>query len=135
DRVLAAMAAAAAGADAVAPPAKAAPAGSIVPDHRRRILLCQGRPCHNAGAAVLWGHYRAAQARLDLRRLGVMAARTSCLGPCNLAPVVQIYPEGTFYGGVDEAGLDRIAEEHLVDGRVVDDLAYRPAPGKQTLRR
>ena len=65
---------------------------------------------------------------------GMMSARTSCLGPCNLGPVVQVFPEGTWYGGVDEAGVDRIIESHLLGGEVVADLAYAPLPGKQQLR-
>ncbi len=63
-----------------------------------------------------------------------MSARTSCLGPCNLAPVVQVFPEGTWYGGVDEAGIDRIIESHLQRGEVVAELAYPQIPGKQVLR-
>ena len=39
-----------------------------------------------------------------------------------------------FYGGVSEGGIERIIHEHLIGGRVVDDLAYHPHPGRQTLR-
>lgn len=117
----------------------AAPAaeGSIVPAQKRRVLVCLGGPCHAAGAAVLWGHLRNEQKRLSLRTAGdgSMSAKTSCLGPCGLAPVVQVWPEGTLYGGVDEAGVDRIIEDHLVGGRVVETLAYHPTGVKQTLRR
>jgi (2Fe-2S) ferredoxin len=64
-----------------------------------------------------------------------MSCKTTCLGPCALAPVVQVWPDGTVYGGVDEAGVDRIIAEHLGEGRVVADLAYAPTGKKQTLRR
>ncbi len=117
-------------------PAAALPAGSAVPPQLRRVLVCQGGPCNHAGAAQVWGHLRNEQKRLDLRNAGagMMSARTSCLGPCNLGPVVQVFPEGTWYGGVDEAGVDRIIASHLLAGEVVADLAYLPLPGKQTLR-
>ena len=65
---------------------------------------------------------------------GVISARTSCLGPCNLAPVVQVYPEGTYYCGVDEPGLDRIIGEHLLRGEIVENSAYAPREKKQRLR-
>ncbi|SFU66794.1 (2Fe-2S) ferredoxin [Polaromonas sp. YR568] len=117
-------------------PAAASPGGSVIPPQKRRVLVCQGGPCNHAGAAQTWGHLRNEQKRLDLRNAGegMMSARTSCLGPCNLAPVVQVFPEGTWYGGVDEAGVNRIIESHLLRGEVAADLAYLPLPGKQTLR-
>lgn len=110
--------------------------GSLIPAQKYRVLVCQGGPCNNAGAALVWGHLRNEQKRLNLRTNGegTMSARTSCLGPCNLAPVVQVFPEGTYYGGVDEAGVDRIVSEHLLGGRVVGALAYAPMAVKQPLR-
>jgi (2Fe-2S) ferredoxin len=117
-------------------PAAALPAGSVIPPQLRRVLVCQGGPCNHAGAAQVWGHLRNEQKRLDLRNAGegMMSARTSCLGPCKLGPVVQVFPEGTWYGGVDAAGMDRIIASHLLSGEVVADLAYAPLPGKQQLR-
>lgn len=116
--------------------AAAGAAGSVVPAQKRRVLVCQGGPCNQAGAAQVWGHLRNEQKRLDLRNAGegMMSARTSCLGPCNLAPVVQVFPEGTWYGGVDEARMDRIIESHLLEGEACAELAYLPLPCKQTLR-
>jgi (2Fe-2S) ferredoxin len=121
---------------ALSPDAPAAE-GSIVPAQKRRVLVCLGAPCIRAGAEVVWGYLRNEQKRLGLRTAGegTMSARTSCLGPCNLAPVVQVWPEGTCYGGVDEAGVDRIIESHLLKGEVVEELTYRPTGAKQTLRK
>lgn len=112
------------------------PAGSVVPPQQRRVLVCQGGPCNDAGAAVVWAHLRNEQKRLNLRTTGagVMTCKTTCLGPCNLAPVLQVFPEGTYYGGVDEAGVDRIVQHHLLQGRVVEELAYPPESGRQLLR-
>lgn len=120
----------------VPPRARTSREGSVVPVHARRVLVCQGGPCNNAGSAVLWGHLRNARARLDLRNVagGTMSAKTTCLGPCNLAPVIQVYPEGSYYCGVDEAMLDRIIAEHILDGEPVADLVYEPARQKQYLR-
>lgn len=85
---------------------------------------------------MIWGHLRNEQKRLSLRTSGegTMSAKTSCLGPCSLAPVLQVWPEGTYYGGVDEAGVDRIVERHLLGGAIVDELAYHPTGTKQRLR-
>lgn len=123
-------------ADAPVEPGKPAGEGSIVPAQKRRVLVCMGGPCNAAGAAPIWGHLRNEQKRLSLRTAGEgsMSAKTSCLGPCSLAPVLQVWPEGTLYGGVDEAGVDRIVQEHLLGGRIVEALAYHPTGTKQRLR-
>lgn len=110
--------------------------GSLVPAQKRRVLVCQGPDCHAKGASALWGHLRNVQERLKLRTVGAgtMTAMSTCLGPCSLAPVLQVFPEGTYYGGVTEAAIDRIAGEHLRDGHVVEAFAYHPTGKKQTLR-
>ncbi len=107
-----------------------------MPTEKYRVLVCDGAPCANAGTAAIWSHLRSEQKRLGLRTAGdgMLSTRTSCLGPCNLAPVLQVWPDGIYYGGVDEAAIDRIIGDHLLGGTVVDDLAYQPSRGKQTLR-
>jgi len=116
-------------------PPEASPArreGSVIPPQKRRALVCQGPDCNIKGATALWGHLRNVQERLKLRTAGdgTMTAMSTCLGPCNLAPVLQVFPEGTYYCGVTEAALDTIADQHLLQGRVVEEFAY-PADGRR----
>lgn len=112
------------------------PEGSLVPAQKRRVLVCAGRACNEAGADAIWGHLRNCQERRKLRVTGdgVMTAKSTCLGPCSLAPVLQVFPEGTYYGGVTEAAIDAIVEQHLLGGNTVEDFAYRPTGRKQRLR-
>ena len=120
----------------VEPASDALPEASLVPAQRYRVLVCNGPSCNSAGADAVWGHLRNEQERRKLRISGggTMTAKTTCLGPCALAPVMQVFPEGTWYGGVTEAAVDRIVEEHLLGGTAVEDFTYRPAGGKQRLR-
>ncbi|MDH4986214.1 NAD(P)H-dependent oxidoreductase subunit E [Aminobacter anthyllidis] len=120
----------------VPPLEKLTPEGSLVPAQKRRVLVCQGGPCNAAGADLVWGHLRNQQERLKLRVTGdgTMTAKSTCLGPCNLAPVLQVFPEGTYYGGVTETAIDRIVTEHLLGGVAVEDFAYQPTGRKQVLR-
>jgi (2Fe-2S) ferredoxin len=110
--------------------------GAAVPTQRHRVLVCAGGPCTDAGANLVWGHLRNIQKARNLRSEcpGVMTCKTTCLGPCALGPVLQVWPDGTWYGGVDEAGIDRIVDEHLLGGQPVAELAYTPQAGKQWLR-
>lgn len=123
------------------PPARAVPVTPLpndaaqVPDHRTRVLVCSGGPCMNAGAGDLWAHLRARQEdeKLRHRAPGKMLCRTSSLGPCALGPVLQVWPEGTYYGGITQDQLDRIVDGHVIGGTPVVELAYAPGGPKQRL--
>ncbi len=106
----------------VAPPAAATTT--------RHVLVCQGARCKAEGAVVAWRRVRAEQAALQQRGgpVQLRMSRTSCLGPCRHAPVMQVYPEGVLYGPVVTLALDRVISEHLRAGRTVASLVCeRPA--------
>ncbi|NYB97721.1 MULTISPECIES: 2Fe-2S ferredoxin [Clostridium] len=52
----------------------------------------------------------------------VMVTNTGCLGVCNKGPIVVVYPEGTWYGNVKVEDVERIVEEHIEGGKVVQEL-------------
>ncbi|SEB05984.1 (2Fe-2S) ferredoxin domain-containing protein [Rubrimonas cliftonensis] len=114
----------------------AKPEGSLVPAQHHRVLLCAGGPCTQAGALILWQHLRARQDEWKLRQegAGMMSCRTTCLGPCALAPVMQVWPDGATYGGLDETGTDAVLRGHVLGGQPVDALRYEPTGRKQRLR-
>ena len=108
------------------------PEASVIPSQKRRVLVCMGGACNDAGAGQLWSHLRAEQERLKLRDVGegMMSCKTSCLGPCNLAPVLQVWPEGTNYCGVDQSAVDQIIKDHILKGQPLTAFSY-PANGKK----
>jgi (2Fe-2S) ferredoxin len=48
--------------------------------------------------------------------------QAGCLNQCEHGPVIVVYPEAVWYGGVTEADLDEIIESHIVGGRPVERL-------------
>lgn len=52
----------------------------------------------------------------------VMVTNTGCLGVCNKGPIVVVYPEGTWYGNVTIDDVERIMDEHIEGGKVVEEL-------------
>lgn len=52
----------------------------------------------------------------------VMVTNTGCLRVCNKGPIVVVYPEGIWYGNVTLKDVERIVEEHIEGGKVVEDL-------------
>ena len=51
---------------------------------------------------------------------------SGCLGPCFEGPTIVVYPEGTWYVGVQREDVAEIVESHLCGGRPVERLVYRP---------
>ena len=49
-----------------------------------------------------------------------------CLDLCEQGIAVVVYPEGVWYRGVTEADVDEIIDCHLVGGRPVERLLWKP---------
>jgi (2Fe-2S) ferredoxin len=56
----------------------------------------------------------------------VRANSAGCLDQCELGPVVVIYPQAVWYGGVTLADVPRIVEETIVGGKILADLVIPP---------
>ena len=100
---------------------------NLIPGHRHQVFLCHGPRCTLANAPQTWAYFQEKLRENKLRgKQGVMTVRTSCLYPCDLGPVMVVHPGGTWYGGVDQAAVDRIVAEHLVDGKAVQEHVCVP---------
>ena len=110
------------------------PDWSVIPPHAHHVLFCQGPRCTAAGAAEVgaWLRTRLKDAGLDRGPGQVLAARTGCLYPCNLGPVMVVYPEGTWYCGLDEDAVSRIVDRHFLNGEPVSANAFHPSPDRQS---
>lgn len=95
--------------------------------YRRHVLVCVGAFC----SPDRRGHALYARLAVLLQREGLLfgparvkRSETPCLGVCAGGPVVAVYPEGIWYGGVTPALLERIVVEHLRDGRVIEEAVF-----------
>lgn len=52
----------------------------------------------------------------------VMVTNTGCFGICNKGPIVVVYPEGTWYGNVKVEDVEKIVEQHIEGGKIVEEL-------------
>jgi (2Fe-2S) ferredoxin len=108
------------------------PGWSSIPSHKYHALVCTGPRCNTRGALDLFQQLRdrLAERGLATGRGRVSSVRTGCLYPCNLGPVMVVYPEGAWYCGLTPHAIDRIVEEHFANGRVVARYTRRPGGGR-----
>jgi len=88
-------------------------AWSTVPAHQRHVLWCMGPRCVAKGAAALWPRLsQAVQASAPLKQQ-LQLLQTSCQYPCNQGPLMIVYPEGVWYGHLDEDSLVPVLKSHI----------------------
>lgn len=54
----------------------------------------------------------------------VLRTKADCLRICEQGCIAVVYPDGTWYAGLDVEKLDRVIDEHLLGGRPVADLSF-----------
>lgn len=76
--------------------------------------------CGSKGGEALRQYWRE-----KLKKAGLDDARANasgCLDQCENGPAVVVYPEGVWYRADSTDAIDRIVDEHLVGGTIVESL-------------
>ncbi len=75
--------------------------------------------CANRGATNLVGKF---MEEIEDRGLSgeVMLTNTGCFGICDKGPIAVVYPEGIWYGNLDDEAIEEIMEQHIEGGTPVE---------------
>jgi (2Fe-2S) ferredoxin len=85
------------------------------------VLACVHKTCRRQGGKAALKELKRAIREQDLRG-SVLVTKVKCLDQCGRGPVMVVYPEGVWYGGVDKAGARSIVCAHASASRAPADV-------------
>jgi (2Fe-2S) ferredoxin len=97
--------------------------------YKRHILICENirdedHPRGSCGRKCSEDIRMAFKTALKNRGMTTVyrANKSGCLDACEFGPVVVVYPDGVWYGGVTATDVEEIIEEHVIGGKPVTRL-------------
>ena len=85
------------------------------------ILCCAGTGCTAGDSEKNIARFNELIKENNLEKK-VRVIKTGCFGLCQKGPIVAIYPDKVFYTHITPKDVDRIVTEHIIGGKVVEEL-------------
>jgi (2Fe-2S) ferredoxin len=118
-------------------PAEIAPKLGIGSYHRH-VFLCVGDSCCTTEVGL--AAWDALKKELKDKNLSLSTGpnacyrtKVSCLRICTGGPILVVYPEGTWYQAMTADRIPRLVQEHLIEGKPIEEwiFAKNPLPKDQ----
>ena len=97
--------------------------------YERHILFCGGPSCCSSSKGEkVFKHLQKRLSKLAKSGRFIYCSEVECLRICKGGPLAVVYPEGVWYGNITIEVCDRIVQEHLIEGKVVDEFVFARNP-------
>lgn len=98
----------------------------------KHIFLCAGsdksKCCSQEDGLASWDYLKKRIKAIHLEdQVHIWRTKANCLRVCCQGPIVVIYPEGIWYHSCNPSVLDRILQEHILGGRIVQEFQILPS--------
>jgi len=98
--------------------------------YKKHILMCTGPRCAPEISGELYGYLKERLKELH-RHEGperIQRSQCQCFGICQGGPLMVVYPDDIWYHHVTREKLERILQEHLLQGKPIEEfMLYRGA--------
>jgi len=97
--------------------------------YERHVLLCTGDNCcttevGHAAWDVLKKLLKEKNLSLSTAPNACYRTKVGCLRVCEGGPIVVVYPEGTWYGGMTKERIPLFVQQHLVEGKPIEEWIF-----------